>query len=281
MYRYLTEQDLSLDSVLDRDRKVFLRKVANLSAGGLSIDATSTIHPDNIVLAQDVAQHFRLTCLGIDVMTRDLSRSWKEGNFAIIEINAAPGIFMHLKPTIGNSVDVTSHLLKTFFQSGADARIPIITFNHVTLSELQTIIAYILRHHPHWTIGAVCQDGVLINHSEKPLHSDYNTNVQNLVRHPKLDLLIAEYPESVLERAGMFYTHSNLVILNDPTDIEMTLTKTAFDDARVVIKQENQVSTQYEGLIEQYSLNDSESFDQVYLEAIAAMILPTPRSHEF
>lgn len=281
MYRYLAEQDLSLDSVLERDRKVFLRKVANLSAGGLSIDATSTIHPDNIVLAQDVAQHFRLTCLGIDVMTRDLSRSWKEGNFAIIEINAAPGIFMHLKPTIGNSIDVTSHLLKTFFQSGADARIPIITFNHVTLSELQTIIAYILRHHPHWTIGAVCQDGVLINHSEKPLHLDYNTNVQNLVRHPKLDLIIAEYPESVLERAGMFYTNSNLVILNDPTDIEMTLTKTAFDDARVVIKQENQVSTQYEGLIEQYSLNDSESFDQVYLEAIAAMILPTPRSHEF
>lgn len=271
MHRYLAEQNLSIETVLERDRTIFLRKVANLSAGGLSIDATPNIHPDNIVLAQDVAQHFRLTCLGIDIMTRDLSRSWKEGNFAIIEINAAPGIFMHLKPAIGNRVDVTSHILKTFFHSSAEARIPIITFNRVTLSDLQTAIAYILRHYPHWTIGAACQDGILINHSEKPLHPDYNTNIQNLLRNPKLDLLIAEYPESILDRSGMFYEKSNLVVLNDPTEIEMMLAKNIFEDAKVVIKQGSKVSTQYQGLIEQYAL--SESFDQVYLEAIAAMIL--------
>lgn len=274
MERYLAEQALSMESVLERDREVFLRKVANLSSGGLSIDATSIIHPDNVVLAQDVAQHFRLTCLGIDIITRDLSCSWKEGNFAIIEINAAPGVFMHMKPAVGQSVDVTAHILKTFFHSGDNGRIPIITFNRVTLPELQEAIAYILRHHPHWTIGAVCQDGVLINHSEKPLHSDYNTNVQNLLRHPKLDLLIAEYPESVLERSGMFYTGSNLVILHDPTETEMTLTRDAFEDAKVVIKQGSSVSTQYQGLIEQYSLSETEGFSRVYLEAIAAMILP-------
>lgn len=271
MHRYLAEQNLSIETVLERDRTIFLRKVANLSAGGLSIDATPNIHPDNIVLAQDVAQHFRLTCLGIDIMTRDLSCSWKEGNFAIIEINAAPGIFMHLKPAIGNRVDVTSHILKTFFHSSAEARIPIITFNRVTLSDLQTAIAYILRHYPHWTIGAACQDGILINHSEKPLHPDYNTNIQNLLRNPKLDLLITEYPESILDRSGMFYEKSNLVVLNDPTEIEMMLAKNIFEDAKVVIKQGSKVSTQYQGLIEQYAL--SESFDQVYLEAIAAMIL--------
>ncbi|BAU15133.1 glutathione synthase [Leptolyngbya sp. NIES-3755] len=275
MERYLAEQNLSMESVLERDREVFLRKVANLSSGGLSIDATSVIHPDNVVLAQDVAQHFRLTCLGIDIITRDLSRSWKEGNFAIIEINAAPGVFMHMKPAVGQSVDVTSHILKTFFHSGDNGRIPIITFNRVTISELQEAIAYILRHHPHWTIGAVCQDGVLINHSEKSLHSDYNTNVQNLLRHPKLDLLIAEYPESVLERSGMFYTGSNLVILHDPTETEMTLTRDIFEDAKIVIKQGNTVSTQHQGLIEQFSLSEAEGFSQVYLEAIAAMILPS------
>ncbi len=275
MERYLVEQNLSLESVLDCDREVFLRKVANLSSGGLSIDATSMIHSDNVVLAQDVAQHFRLTCLGIDIITRDLSRSWKDGNFAIIEINAAPGVFMHMKPAVGQSVDVTAHILKTFFRSGDQGRIPIITFNRVTIAQLQEAIAYLLRQYPHWTIGAVCQDGVLINHSEKPLHPDYNTNVQNLLRHPKLDLLIAEYPESILDRSGMFYSGSNLVILNDPTEIEMVLTRDVFEDARVVIKQGSTVSTQHQGLIEQYSLSEAEGFSRVYLEAIAAMILPT------
>ena len=57
-----------------------------------------SVHVDNIVLAQEVARHFRLTCLGIDVIAADLARSWKEGGFGIIEINAAPGVFMHVKP---------------------------------------------------------------------------------------------------------------------------------------------------------------------------------------
>lgn len=272
MERYLEEQGLSLDDVLEENRTVYLRKVANLSSGGLSIDATSIVHPDTIVLAQDIAQHFRLTCLGIDVIAQDISQSWKDGNFAIIEINAAPGIFMHLKPAVGDSVDVTSQILKTFFNAGVDARIPIISLNRATVAELQEIIAYILRHHPNWTIGAVCQDAVFVNHSQKPLHADYNTNIQNLLRHPKLDLLIAEYRDDVLERSGMFYFGSNLVILDEPTETEMMLARDVFEDSRVVIKQDGNISTRHQGLIEQYHLSPTETFSQVYLEAIAAML---------
>ena len=153
METYLAEQGLSLNSVIEKDRTVYLRKVANLSAGGLSIDATSTVHPDNIILAQDVAQHFRLTCLGIDVIARNLAESWKSGNLGILEINSAPGIFMHLNPAVGESVDVPSHILETFFESGTAARIPIITFNQISVQELQETIDHILLQHPDWTIA--------------------------------------------------------------------------------------------------------------------------------
>ncbi len=43
MELYLEEQRLSLDSVVEKGRTVYLRKVANLSAGGMSIDATQTV----------------------------------------------------------------------------------------------------------------------------------------------------------------------------------------------------------------------------------------------
>ena len=43
MQLYLDEQRLSLDSVIEKDRTVYLRKVANLSAGGVSIDANATV----------------------------------------------------------------------------------------------------------------------------------------------------------------------------------------------------------------------------------------------
>lgn len=272
MERYLHEQNLTMDSVPERDRRIFLRKVANLSAGGLSIDATHNIHLDNVILAQDVAQHFRLTCLGIDVISQDLSQSWKTGSFGIIEINAAPGVYMHLKPAIGASVDVPSHILKTFFDSSHAARIPIITCNRVTAQELQEMIDYILLQHPDWTIGAVCREAVLINRSQKAQHPDYNINVQNMLRHPKLDLLIAEYWEEILDEEGMFYYGSNLLFLDNPTEIEMMLTRDVFEDTTIAIRQQDTITIQRRGLMEQYQLGENEPFSRVYLKEIATLL---------
>jgi cyanophycin synthetase len=263
---------LSSNSVIEKDRTVYLRKVANLSAGGLSIDATRNVHADNIILAQDIAQHFRLTCLGIDVISPSLEKSWKSGDFGILEINAAPGISMHLRPAIGESVDVPSHILETFFESDTDARIPIITFNRVSVHDLQETIDHILLQHPDWTIGAVCRDAVFVNRSEKVLNNDYNSNVQSLMRHPKLDLLIAEYGEDVLESDGMFYYGSNLVILDNPTETEKILTRDVFDDSTIVIKEGNQASIRHKGLIEQYTLGADEPFTRVYLKEIGTIL---------
>ena len=272
MEQYLEQQRLSLDSVIEKDRTVYLRKVANLSAGGVSIDATRTLHPDNIILAQDIAQHFHLTCLGIDVITPSLSKSWKSGDFAIIEINAAPGILMHLNPAIGESVDVPSSILETFFKSGTDARIPTITFNQISIQELQETIDHILLQHPDWTIGAVCREALFVNRSEKILNKDYNSNLLTLLRNPKLDLLIAEYKEDILETDGMFYYGSNAVILDNPTETEMTLTRDVFENSTVVIKKGNNISIRRQGLIEEYTLGENEPFTRVYLKEIGTIL---------
>ncbi|MDZ7994016.1 MAG: acetate--CoA ligase family protein [Nostoc sp. EfeVER01] len=272
MELYLDEQRLSLDSVIEKERTVYLRKVANLSAGGMSIDATPTVHDDNIILAQDIAQHFQLTCLGIDVITKSLAESWKSSNFAILEINAAPGVLMHLKPSVGESVDVPSHILETFFESGTDARIPIMTFNKISVEELQATIDHILLQNSNLTIGAVCRDAVFVNRSKKVLSKDYNSNVQTLLRHPKLDLLIAEYPEEILEEQGIFYQNSNIVVLDNPTETEMILARDVFDGSTVVIKKGNDISIRRKGLIEDYTLGEDEPFTRVYLKETGAIL---------
>ncbi|MGB3200340.1 MAG: acetate--CoA ligase family protein, partial [Nodosilinea sp.] len=249
MELYLAEQGLTLESVLDDGRTVYLRKVANLSAGGVSLDATPTIHPDNVILAQDIAQHFRLTCLGIDAITRDLSRSWKDGNFGILEINSAPGIYMHLKPSVGDRVDVTTPILETFFPAETSARIPIMTFNRVSMRDLQELVDHVLLQHPNWVIGAVCREGVLINRSEKNLSADYNANVRNLLRNPKLDMLIAEYRGDVFEQEGVFYLGSDMVVLENPTETETILTRDVFPHSTVIVREGDNISIRREGLI--------------------------------
>ena len=272
MHLYLEEQGLDLDSIVESDRTVYLRKVANLSSGGFSIDATNRIHSDNIILAQDIAQHFRLTCMGIDIITADIARSWKQSSFGIIEINAAPGVYMHLNPAIGEPVDVTSRILETFFDAGKDARIPIISFNRITLRQLQRLSDRILTFHPDWTIGAVCREGIIVNRSEKQLNPHYNTNVRNLLRNPRLDLLIAEYDRDVLSKEGMFYYGSNMVVLDDPDEIETILARDVFPDSTVIIKQDRQIKIDHRGLLEQYELESGELLEQVYLKEIATIL---------
>ncbi|HEY9644566.1 MAG TPA: hypothetical protein V6C57_28985 [Coleofasciculaceae cyanobacterium] len=272
MERFLSEQSLQLDSVIGRDRVVFLRKVANLSSGGMSLDATPRVHPDNIILAQDIAQHFRLVCLGIDVLTPDISRSWKEGKFGIVEINAAPGVYMHLRPAIGASVDVTGKILRTFFESGDDSKIPILSFNYISLEELKELIDQISVKHPSWKIGAICQGGVFVNRGEKQMIGSYNTKVQSLLRNPTLDLLIAEYSEDTLEQEGLFYDKSNIVILDNPSEVELLLTQNVSEDATIVIKQEKTITIRSKGLLDQYQLGEQEPFKRIYWKEISAIL---------
>ena len=270
--RYIDEQGLMLDSFVESARTVYLRKVANLSAGRVSIDATRIIHHDNIILAQDIAQYFRLTCLVIDVIAEDISKYWKAGNFAILQINSAPGILMHLNPAMDESVHVPAHILSTFFESTRDSRIAIITFNHISVSELQATIDHILSQHPESTIGAVCREEIFVNRSEKLLTRDYNSNIQILLRNPKLDLLIAEYPEDILEEDGLFYQGSNIFILDNPSETEMMLVRDILDDSIVVINKEQDISIRRQRLIEDYALGADEPFTRVYLKEISSIL---------
>ncbi|NET71090.1 MAG: cyanophycin synthetase [Sphaerospermopsis sp. SIO1G2] len=269
---YLYEQKLKLDNIIRKDEIIYLSPVANISSGGVSVNTTDKIHRDNIILAEEIAQNFRLTCLGIDIITNNISQSWKVSDLAILEINAAPGISMHLKPAIGLSVDVPAKILTNFFPSAQDARIPIITFNQLTFDELQIMMNRILLKYPQWNIGGVCREGILINHSEKFLNQDYNRNVQTLLRNPQLDLLIAEYTEDILVKYGMGYQGSNIVILDHPTEIEMILLRDTIDGSVFIINQENHVSIQHKGLIENIPIAEEMEFLDVYLQIIDAFL---------
>ncbi|MGK7943796.1 MAG: cyanophycin synthetase [Microcystaceae cyanobacterium] len=273
MENYLDEQGLSVESVPEQGQTVYLRKVANLSSGGVSIDATRTIHPDNMILAQDIAQYFQLACMGVDVIAQDIARSWKEGDFGIIEINAAPGVFMHLNPAVGDSVDVPGRILDYLFPPENPCRIPIITFNKLYRSDIYEIVDHILLRYPHWNIGSVCRDGIWLNRSEKVLRKDYNSNVKSLLRHPQLDLLIAEYTEDIFKSDGMAYEESNLVILEDPTPTEIILARDLMSNGTLIIKQGQDISVKVQGLMESYRLAEAELFSYVYLKEMTRTIL--------
>ena len=66
-----------------------------------------------------------LDICGVDVVCESISRPL-EGQGAIIEINAAPGLRMHLQPSFGKGRDVGEAIIDSMFSDGDDARIPVV-----------------------------------------------------------------------------------------------------------------------------------------------------------
>ena len=82
-----------------------------------------------------------------------------------------------------------------------------------------------LSRFPHWNVGAVCLDGVFINRSARPMHPDYLTNIDNLLRNPTIDLLLVAYDGDTLELDGMAHDGHDMVVLDKPTPTEELLAR--------------------------------------------------------
>lgn len=86
----LRKQKLSLNSKVEKDRQVWLKKVANFSQGGDLIDASFMVHKSIKKQCEKVCQLLRMGNLGFDVLANDISKPLKEPDGAFIEVNARP-----------------------------------------------------------------------------------------------------------------------------------------------------------------------------------------------
>lgn len=90
LYRWLTMQNLSLESVVSTGREVRLKGAANVSLGGTTWDVTASAHPDNLELAVSAVMALRLDVAGVDLILPDIKNSYKVTGGSICEVNAQP-----------------------------------------------------------------------------------------------------------------------------------------------------------------------------------------------
>lgn len=92
----LKHQGRSFSSVPENGERIFLLDNANLSSGGDSIDVTDSIHPLFGKMAVDLTRDMGLRMCGVDLMVDgDIQNAPKK--YAVIEINAAPGLDHYVK----------------------------------------------------------------------------------------------------------------------------------------------------------------------------------------
>ena len=114
----LAATGMTADSVPAAGVMIPLRRISNVTRGGVPVPVLDTAHPDNLDLAERAAQVMRLDIAGVDLLIPDIRYSWRESVAGICEINA--------QPTLGTYT--ASHLygqILTELVKG-DGRIPVI-----------------------------------------------------------------------------------------------------------------------------------------------------------
>ncbi|NWF58253.1 MAG: cyanophycin synthetase [Fischerella sp.] len=219
-YHLLERQGYTLDSVLDRGEICYLRATANLSTGGIAVDRTDEIHPENVWLAQRVVKIVGLDIAGIDIVTSDISRPLREVDGVIVEVNAAPGFRMHVAPSQGTPRNVAGAVIDMLFPNEQASRIPILS---VTGTNGKTTTTRLLAHICKQTgkvVGYTTTDGTYIG--DYLVEAGDNTGPQSaqlILQDPTVEVAVLETARGGILRSGLAFEAANVgVVLNIAAD---------------------------------------------------------------
>ncbi|HEX6289627.1 MAG TPA: cyanophycin synthetase [Herpetosiphonaceae bacterium] len=202
----LAQQGLTSASVPEPGQLVKLRTNCNLSTGGTATDVTDEVHPSNARLARLAAQIMGLDVAGIDALCRDIGRPLAEQDGAIVEVNAAPGLRMHLHPAQGQPRDVGRPIVEMLYPNNAPSRIPIIA---VTGTNGKTTVTRLISHMyetARWIVGMTCTEGTFID-KERIIQGDCSgpKSARAVLLHPRVEVAVLETARGGILREGLAF----------------------------------------------------------------------------
>ncbi|HEX8469915.1 MAG TPA: Mur ligase family protein, partial [Brevundimonas sp.] len=216
----LVRQGLTAESVPEAGRFVMLRTTANLSSGGTAVDRTDEIHPDNASIARRAALTLGLDVAGIDLLAPDITRSVRETGGGIVEVNAAPGLRMHLDPSEGRARDVAGPILRMMYPPGVRARIPVLAVTGTNgKSTVGRMLALIFTCEGQ-TVGLTNTSGVYIG-DEQVFAGDASgpKSARLVLRDPTVDVAVLECARGGILREGLAFDRCDVgAVLNVQPD---------------------------------------------------------------
>lgn len=211
----LYRKGMSLSSVPQKGEKVFLRESANLSTGATAVDVTEQVHPDNVKLAVYAARVLGLDIAGVDMIMEDIGKSYFEQDGRIIEVNASPGLRMHLLPSSGKGRDIGSLIVSRLFPKG-NGRIPVISVTGTNgKTTVVRLISRVLQDQK-LTVGMTSTDGIYIN--GKQLAAGDLTGPESaraVLRHPDVQVAVMETARGGILRAGLGYDYADVAVVTN------------------------------------------------------------------
>ncbi len=220
----LKRQGKGLDYIPLKGEKIYIRDNDNLSTGGIAVDTTDQIHPDNVALAIRAVQAIGLDIAGVDITTPDISKPIVTTGGAVIEVNASPGIRMHYFPQHGEPRDVAKAIVDLLYPEGCKSTIPIVSVTGTNGKTTTTrMIAHILSTYGY-TVGMTTTDGIYVDN--KLILKGDNTgpiSAATVLGDRNIDAAVLETARGGIIRSGLGYDLSDVGIITNITEDHLGL----------------------------------------------------------
>jgi len=213
--KVLSKQGYSLDTILPEGEKAFLRENGNLSTGATAVDVTDEVCLENRLLAERAAKVIGLDIAGVDITTENISVPLESTDGAIIEVNAAPGIRMHLYPSKGKPRPVAKPIIDTLFPENTP-NFPIVA---VTGTNGKTTTVRMTNHILScWgkNTGMTCTDGIYIgNRMIRRGDCSGFRSARSVLFDPEVEAAVLEIARGGLIRDGLAYEEADVGIITN------------------------------------------------------------------
>jgi cyanophycin synthetase len=209
------------DAVPADGEPVWLRANANLSTGGTSRDVTAEVHPDVRDLCMRVAGLMGLDVAGIDLRLGDIAEPLPPDRpdartCGVIEVNAAPGLRMHLEPCEGAARPVATAIVDALYPGETTGRIPIVSIAGTNgKTTIARLTAHMLAQSGH-RVGLTTTDGICLNGQlVQKADATGPRSAQVVLGDPGIDCAVLETARGGLLRQGLGYDRSDVGVITN------------------------------------------------------------------
>ena len=151
----ITRQGFTPDAIPPLGAEVMIQR-----NGNVAFDVTDLVHPDVAATVCLAARIVGLDIAGVDLVAEDISRPLDEQQGAIVEVNAGPGLLMHLKPASGEPRPIGRAIVDSLFPEGENGRIPIVGITGTNGTNLVARLVAHLLHLSGKRVGLACSTGL-------------------------------------------------------------------------------------------------------------------------
>jgi cyanophycin synthetase len=212
----LAHQGFDAGSVPRKGARVVLRNNANLSTGGSATDVTDDVHPEIAARAVSAAQMVGLDICGVDVVCESVLTPLENQAGGVIEVNAAPGLRMHLQPSFGKGRPVGEAVVSTMFDEREDGRIPVVA---VAGTNGKTTTVRLIAHLLGATgkrVGMTNSDGIYINNQRIDTGDCSGPrSARNVLFHPDVDAAVLETARGGILREGLGFDRCDIAVITN------------------------------------------------------------------